>query len=141
VSREELSNRIVVLLGGRAAEALIFGDITTGAADDLARATDIAHAMVTRYGMSEEIGLLSLEEKQPMFLNNEARDRTTDYGQEVAHQVSTAVKILLDNAFKRATQILQANRNILEEMAKALLQQETLDESQLAEYKKRLNAS
>ena len=141
VSREELSNRIVVLLGGRAAEALIFGDITTGAADDLARATDIAHAMVTRYGMSEEIGLLSLEEKQPMFLNNEARDRTTDYGQEVAHQVSTAVKTLLDNAFKRATQILQANRNILEEMAKALLQQETLDESQLAEYKKRLNAS
>ena len=141
VSREELSNRIVVLLGGRAAEALIFGDITTGAADDLARATDIAHAMVTRYGMSEEIGLLSLEEKQPMFLNNEARDRTADYGQEVAHQVSTAVKTLLDNAFKRATQILQANRNILEEMAKALLQQETLDESQLAEYKKRLNAS
>ena len=141
VSREELSNRIVVLLGGRAAEALIFGDITTGAADDLARATDIAHAMVTRYGMSEEIGLLSLEEKQPMFLNNEARDRTTDYGQEVAHQVSTAVKTLLDNAFKRTTQILQANRKILEEIAKALLQQETLDESQLAEYKKRLNAS
>ena len=141
VSREVLSNRIVVLLGGRAAEALIFGDITTGAADDLARATDIAHAMVTRYGMSEEIGLLSLEEKQSMFLNNEARDRTADYGQEVAHQVSTAVKTLLDNAFKRATQILQANRNILEEMAKALLQQETLDESQLAEYKKRLNAS
>lgn len=141
VSREELSNRIVVLLGGRAAEALIFGDITTGAADDLARATDIAHAMVTRYGMSEEIGLLSLEEKQPMFLNNEARDRTTDYGQEVAHQVSTALKTLLDDAFKRATQILQANRKILEEMAKALLQQETLDESQLAEYKKRLNAS
>jgi cell division protease FtsH len=138
VSREELSNRIVVLLGGRAAEALVFGDITTGAADDLARATDIAHAMVTRYGMSDEIGLLSLEEKQPMFLNGNERDRTTDYGQEVAHQVSTAVKRLLDEAFSRSLLILRTNRDLLEEMAASLLQQETLDEKQLAEYRQRI---
>jgi cell division protease FtsH len=140
VSRDELSNRIVVLLGGRAAEALVFGDITTGAADDLARATDIAHAMVTRYGMSDEIGLLSLEEKQPMFLNGNDRDRTTDYGQEVAHQVSTAVKRLLDEAFNRSLLILKTNRGLLEEMAASLLQQETLDESQLNEFRKRIKS-
>jgi cell division protease FtsH len=137
ISSRELCNKLAVLLAGRAAEQLAFGEVTTGAADDLAKATDIAHAMVTRYGMSEEIGLMALDEKHPLFLETGVVS-TVDYGDEVARKVNSAVRRLLDSAYAEAEDILRRNEVLLHEMADQLIREETLGESALQDLRKRL---
>jgi len=138
ISQSELRNRISVLLAGRAAEQLIFSEATTGAADDLAKATDIAHAMVTRYGMSEALGLMALDIKQPQFLGQQERDMLSGYGEEIATMVSRAVREILDNTLQETLGLLKKNEAILREMATRLLQEETIDEDTLLTYKTRL---
>ena len=138
MSRKELCHRIAVLLAGRAAEKLVFNEITTGAADDLVKATDIATAMVTRYGMSEEIGMLTLETQSARFLDQKERVDAASFGPAMAERVSAAVSGLLDEAFDLATAILETNRPLLEEAARQLLAEETLSEERLRQVRARL---
>ena len=132
MSKKNLQNRIAVLLAGRAAEQLIFGEVTTGAADDLIKATDIARAMVTQYGMSDDIGLLSIDAPKSQFLDPSLADSSLRFGPDMAQRVSAAVSTLLDQAFQLATDVLSLNQSVLEESAQQLLKEETLDDQRLA---------
>ncbi|MGE0719833.1 MAG: ATP-dependent zinc metalloprotease FtsH, partial [Alphaproteobacteria bacterium] len=134
MTREELENKMCVLLGGRASEHVVFGHLSTGAADDLAKVTDIARAMVTRYGMSERLGHIALERDQRSYLSpnplaDGARERS--YSDETAAAIDEEVKEIVDAAFTRTVAILQARRAILERTARRLLEKETLDEAEL----------
>ncbi len=128
MTRGELENRMAVLLGGRAAERLIFDELSTGAADDLAKATDIARSMVTRFGMDEGLGQVALDETPSSFLGVQAPQfgMNRRYSEQTAHEIDAAVRRLVEQAFSRATEILQQRRAVLERMAKRLLETETL---------------
>lgn len=141
MSKKDLQNRIAVLLAGRAAEQLIFGEVTTGAADDLVKATDIARAMVTQYGMSDDIGMLSIDAPKSQFLDPSLADSSLRFGPDMAQRVSAAVSALLDEAFQLATDVLALNQSILEETAKQLLAEETLDDQCLAAIRETIAVS
>ena len=131
-SRSELRNRLAVLLGGRAAEALVFDEVSTGAADDLVKASDIAHDMVTRYGMSPEVGQVVYERQQPRFLDlPEGAGLERGLSEDTARRIDAAVRALVDEAFARATALLTERRALLDEGAAKLLAQETLTEADL----------
>ena len=136
MSKKDLQNRIAVLLAGRAAEQLIFGEVTTGAADDLVKATDIARAMVTQYGMSDDIGMLSIDAPKSQFLDPSLADSSLRFGPDMAQRVSAAVSTLLDEAFQ-----LALNQSILEDTAKQLLAEETLDDQCLATIRETIAVS
>lgn len=132
--RGELFDRMTVLLGGRAAERLVFGEPSTGAADDLARATDLARDMVLRFGMDDTLGPVTYADAQPSLLLGETApavhaQRTSA---ETALRIDEAVHGLLQGAFDRAHSILRENRDVLDRSAKALMAQETLDEGELS---------
>jgi len=136
MTRDELENKMAVLLGGRAAEWLVYAHLSTGAADDLAKVTDIARAMVTRYGMSKRLGHLALEREPNSFLGNEAMlglKPQHDYAESTATAIDEEVQELVQAAFQRSLSLLQARRELLERCARQLLQQETLDAEQLRE--------
>ncbi len=134
MTREELKDKMAVLLGGRAAESLIFGHLSTGAADDLSKATDIAKAMVTRYGMEENLGHVAYEgERGPGFLGD-PRFNPRPYSDETAREVDKAVQRLVQQAYDRARGILDHAREILDESAHVLLKKETLNEQDLEFY-------
>jgi len=141
MSKKDLQNRIAVLLAGRAAEQLIFGEVTTGAADDLVKATDIARAMVTQYGMSDDIGMLSIDAPKSQFLDPSLADSSLRFGPDMAQRVSAAVSTLLDEAFQLATDVLALNQSILEDTAKQLLAEETLDDQCLATIRETIAVS
>jgi cell division protease FtsH len=132
MTREELEEKMAVLLGGRAAEKLVFDHLSTGAADDLAKATDIARSMVTRYAMVPELGHVSYESESSAFLQGPAQAfRTRDYSDDTAREIDTAVRTIIQNAFDKALAILEQSRGVLEEGARQLLEQETLGEAEL----------
>jgi cell division protease FtsH len=131
MTRDELQARMAVLLGGRAAEQVVFGHLSTGAADDLARATSIARSMVMRYAMVPELGPISYEEDRDAPLGSPAL-LTRPHSDETAREIDKAVRFLVQQAFDRARGILEANRDLLRESARALLAQETLDDDALA---------
>lgn len=140
MTRAELERKIAVLLGGRAAEKLVFSELSTGAADDLARATDIARDMITRYGMDEWLGYVVFEAQQPRFLDVPGAQ---SYGgchisEQTQRRIDDAIRAFVINAFERATALLEANRDLLQSSAAALLARETLDESELAEIGRRI---
>jgi cell division protease FtsH len=124
------------LLGGRASEQLVFGEISTGAADDIARATDIARAMVLRYGMSEALGNVAYDRDHSPFLQpNFPVPQERRYGEATAHAVDRAVRELVDQAFAQASAILAKNRVLLDRTAAALLASETLSEAEITRLK------
>ena len=117
MTRDELENKMAVLLGGRAAEWLVYAHLSTGAADDLAKVTDIARAMVTRYGMSKRLGHLALEREPNSFLGNEAMlglKPQHDYAESTATAIDEEVQELVQSAFQRSVDLLQARRALLE---------------------------
>ncbi len=127
---EELENKMAVLLGGRAAEKIVFGHLSTGAADDLAKVTDIARAIVTRYGMSERLGHIALEKDRRSFLATDQpyygpQERT--YSDETAAAVDKEVRRIVDETFERTVGLLAERRDMLERTARRLLEKETLD--------------
>ncbi|WOF44970.1 ATP-dependent zinc metalloprotease FtsH [Sphingopyxis indica] len=127
ISRSELQSRMAALLGGRAAEDLIFGDVSTGAADDLQRATDIARDMVVRFGMTAELGQVAYEPETGSFLVGQTPAwRPKNYGDGTAEAIDEAVRKLIDQAFQAARAVLERNRDLLETSAKELLAKETL---------------
>ncbi|MDE2255967.1 MAG: ATP-dependent zinc metalloprotease FtsH, partial [Betaproteobacteria bacterium] len=131
MTREELENKMAVLMGGRAAEHLVFTHWSTGAADDLAKVTDIARSMVTRYAMVEKLGQMTLEEPPQSFLGGPAMPQMREYSEETAREIDCAVRELVNAAFARAEAILKERRAILEEGARQLLQRETLTDAEL----------
>ena len=127
ITTDELKNRMCVLLAGRAAEELVFGEISTGAADDLAKVTDIARQIVTRFGMSEELGQVVLEEQRASYLGENALDmRPRDYSEATAREVDLAVRKLIEQAYSRVMDILKTRRRDLEDGAALLLEMETV---------------
>ncbi|GMU45228.1 MAG: ATP-dependent zinc metalloprotease FtsH [Porticoccaceae bacterium] len=133
MSRGELERKIAVLLGGRAAEQLVFGEISTGAADDLAKATDIAHDMVTRYGMDEELGHVVYDTQTSRFLDTPAiaAPGGCQISEATQRRIDAAVRQLVTAGFDRATTILSTHRTVLEHAATELQRRETLDEASL----------
>jgi cell division protease FtsH len=135
MTRRELENKMAVLLGGRAAEHIVFGELSTGASDDLAKVTDIARSIVTRYGMTEELGLIVYEKSPHSLLGGDQPQMTyleRSYGEETAREIDATVKKIVDEAFRRTVNLLRARRPILEAGAHQLLEHETLDEHDLA---------
>ena len=132
MTREDLENKMAVLLGGRAAEAIVFRHLSTGAADDLSKSTQIAKNMVLRYGMVGELGHASYpEDEGPGFLG--ASGGQSQLSEQTAREVDLAVRALLERAFLRAKDVLLSHREVLEEAAQRLLAEETLDEEQLSD--------
>jgi cell division protease FtsH len=131
--KTELDNRIATLLGGRAAEALIFNDISTGAQNDLSRATDIARSMVTEYGMSEQLGQVYFAHKQqPNFLGV-VGPAGGQYSDETAKTIDDEVRRIVDSQFNVALRILTTHQNLLAESADKLLKDEVIEGSGLNE--------
>jgi cell division protease FtsH len=140
--QEELQNRLAVLLGGRASEMLVFGVASTGAADDLVKATDIARAIVARYGMTERLGLVAYEEPQETFLTGvRSFPQERRYSEATARDIDCAVREEIERAFAVATRVLTRARRVLEKGAQALLAKETLGEAELAALRDELAAS
>ncbi len=134
MTKEELEYKIAVLLGGRAAEKLVFNHLSTGAADDIARATDIARNMVTRYGMDEDIGFVVYEE-QPQGLLGQPRvpgPCGCSASDNTARRIDASVRRIIDDSFALSYRIVERNRSQLERCAQLLLEKETLLESDLA---------
>jgi cell division protease FtsH len=127
----ELEKRMTVLLGGRAAEEVIFGHLSTGAADDLTKATEIARSMVTRYGMVPELGHATLDSEPQTFLGMAGPRTQRTYSEETAREIDCAVRRLVGHAFDRARAVLTEERALLETSAERLLEQETLDRESL----------
>ena len=131
LTRTELLDRLDVLLGGRVAEEIVFGDISTGAQDDLQRATDLARDMVARYGMSETLGLATFEEpSRALFLDVPAFSRQA-YGAETAQLIDGEIRTLLEAARARVLETLSAHRGTLERVAGMLIEQEVVDRDAL----------
>ncbi len=142
MTRVELLNKMAVLLGGRAAEQVVFHEVSTGAADDLVRATDIARAMVLRYGMSEALGNVAYDREQSAFLQpNMPMPQNRNYSEETANKIDIAVRVLVDQALERAINILQSNRTLLDQTAEALLKTETLNQPELIKLKQAIAGS
>ncbi len=127
MTRSELLARIDVLLGGRVAEEIVFGDVSTGAQNDLQRATEIARTMITQFGMSEKLGLASLEGPRHATFLMVPTQSPKEYSEETARQIDEEVKTILSEAHSRARDILVAHRTALEELAKLLLEKEIVD--------------
>jgi cell division protease FtsH len=125
MTREELDNKMAVLLGGRAAEHLVFGHLSTGAADDLAKATDIARSMMTRFGMGTALGPVTYQTEPNSFLG-QALGSQRLYGEETAREIDVAVRGIIEAQFQRARALLATNRALLDEAARVLLAKETL---------------
>jgi cell division protease FtsH len=130
----ELENKMAVLLGGRAAEHLVFDEISTGAADDLMKVTNIARSMVTRFGMVPALGQVAYESEQSQFLATPGGGlKSREFSEATAREIDTAVKDIVDRAFTKAVKILTERRPTLERGAQLLLQKETLSEEDLRE--------
>jgi cell division protease FtsH len=130
ISREQLEDQIVGLLGGRAAEELTFNRITTGASNDLERATSIARAMVTRYGMSEALGLRVFGEDGGTVFLGRSLGEQRDYSDDTARAIDSEVTRILNHSYERAKSILLEHRDKLVKLAKTLLDVETVDRGQ-----------
>jgi cell division protease FtsH len=136
MTQEELENKMAVLLGGRASEQVVFSHLSTGAADDLRRVTDIARSMVTKYGMSERLGSVAYDRDPRTFLTGPylpVPPREQDYAEETAAAIDDEVRLLVQHAMDCALAILREKRGILERSARRLLEKETLDEKELTE--------
>jgi cell division protease FtsH len=140
MDRAELLNRMTVLLGGRAAEALTFEEVSTGAGDDLAKATDIARVMVARFGMDAKLGQVSYEPETTPLLDVPGRHdwQPRRYGEATAGAIDAAVRTLIDDAYERAVAILSRNRPLLDESAQSLLATETFSAADLKQIGARL---
>ena len=131
MTKSELLDRLAVLLGGRVAEEIIFGEISTGAHNDLQRATDIATSMVKEYGMSEKLGYVTFEkEKKALFLPS-SFGSPKEYSEETARQIDEEVKRIVDETYKRVKEILLGKKEKLIELAKLLIEKEVIEEPDL----------
>lgn len=138
ISRNQLLDQIAYAMGGRIAEEIVFKDPTTGASNDFEKATSIARTMITKYGMSAKVGSISLGSgnAEPFLGRELATNR--DWSNEMAQVVDTEVRAILDQAMDEAYKALTSNRNVLDQLAKELLEKETLNQDQVAEIFKKV---
>ena len=144
MTRDELENKMAVLMGGRAAEWIVFGHLSTGAADDLVKVTDIARAIVTRYGMTEKLGHVALEKDRRSLLATDQPyygPQEHDYSDETAATVDEEVRRIVDEAFSHAASVLTERREALEQSARLLLEKETIGEDDLAAIARRTDGA
>jgi cell division protease FtsH len=127
LTQSELRDRIRGMLGGRAAEEVVFGEITTGASNDLELATALARQMVCHYGMSEKIGLTSIAKREEFLMPGQEGFLQRDCSEETAREIDKEVKTILDRAYEEAIEILKAHRDDLEKVVEELRKSETLD--------------
>jgi cell division protease FtsH len=131
MTKTELLDRLAVLLGGRVAEEIVFGEISTGAHNDLQRATDIATSMVKEFGMSEKMGYVTFQkEKNPLFLPSSLLP-TREYSEDTAKQIDEEVKKIVDETYLRVKEILTAKKDKLGELARLLLEKEVVEDTDL----------
>ena len=130
MTKSELLDRIRCLLGGRAAEELIFGEVSTGAQNDLERATTLARQMVAMYGMNDRIGLVSCIQRQSAFLSGPDSPLQRDCSEQTAREIDEEVKHILEEAYSEAKTILIEHRGQLEKVTTVLLEKETIDGSE-----------
>jgi cell division protease FtsH len=131
MTRPELLDRLAVLLGGRVAEELVFGDVSTGAQNDLQRATDIVRSMVTEYGMSDRLGLVTYDRpRQPMFMPENFTQNKT-YSETKATQIDEEISRMIAEAHERVKKILGERRKILDDLAHLLSQKEMVQGEEL----------
>jgi cell division protease FtsH len=131
MSVEELENKMAVLLGGRGAEQLVFGEVSTGASDDLMKATDIARSMVTRYGMDGTLGQAAYETERGMFLGMPSEGGGRRFSEATAREIDVAVRERIDKVYQKTLAILRERRGELESLAAKLLEKETLTAEEL----------
>ncbi len=132
-SKTEMQDEIVVLLGGRVAEKLVLDDISTGASNDLERATAIARNMVVKYGMSEKLGSMTFgSDNSEVFIGRDY-GRTRDYSENVASQIDTEIKGIIDTAYQRCEKLIKDNMDALNRVAEALLEKETINAEEFEE--------
>lgn len=132
ISKRELSDKICILLGGRVAEIIRFGDVTTGASNDLERATQTARQMVTQFGMSDKLGLVTLGRKQhEVFLGRDIME-DRNYSEEIAYAIDQEIRAIIDDCFIRVKEIITTHRDLLESMTQLLLEKEVLEGDELA---------
>ncbi len=132
MTMSELKNRIAILLGGRAAEEVIYGEVSTGAHDDLRKATDIAKSMVKAYGMSEKLGQVSLErDRQSLFLQTGPSQTPGDYSEQTSREIDCEVRLLIDEQYERARDLIKSQEAILRNAAQVLLEKETISGEEL----------
>ena len=127
ISKTEMVEDIVELLGGRVAEKLILDDISTGAQNDIQRATTIARKMVTKYGMSDKLGPMTIGSEQDEVFIGRDLAQTRNYGEQVASEIDDEIRMIIDDSHKRCEQLLEENIDKLHKVAQALIKQEKLD--------------
>ena len=133
MSKTEMEEHIISLLGGRVAEKLILDDISTGASNDIERATSIARAMVTQYGMSERLGTITFGSNQgEVFLGRDLA-QSKEYSEETAAIIDEEIKRIIDSAYDKAIEILRSNIEKLHQVAKVLLEKEKIDGEEFEE--------
>jgi cell division protease FtsH len=129
-TRAEMLDEIVSLLGGRVAEKIVLGDISTGASNDISRATDIARKMVTRYGMSDSLGpIVYGSDHNEVFLGRDFTS-TKEYSETVAAEIDSEIRTIVENAFERCEMILREHGDKLESVAQFLLEHEKMEEDE-----------
>ena len=132
MTKSELENKVAVLLGGRIAEETIFGEASTGAQNDLIKATDIAKSMVKAYGMSEKLGTITLErERQPQFLQLPVASEKGDYSEETAREIDCEVRRIVDEQYGRVRRLLEDRKSALRQGAQVLLEREVITGAEL----------
>jgi cell division protease FtsH len=131
LTRGEILANITAILGGRVAEEIVFGEITTGAANDFEKATDLARKMVTEFGMSDKLGPLTLGAKHgPVFLGRDLVE-SRNYSEEIAYEIDKEVRRIIDECYSRARQVLTEHKPVLERISRALLERESLESDDL----------
>ncbi|MCP5002448.1 MAG: ATP-dependent zinc metalloprotease FtsH [Planctomycetes bacterium] len=141
MTREELVDRISVLLGGRAAEDLIFGEVSTGAQNDLEKATEIAKKMVKFYGMSEKLGIVTFEqENRSLFFPGNVGTKS-EYSEETAREIDLEVKKIIDETFAKTNELLGKKRDLLTRLAEILMKKEVIEKKELEEILDKENES
>jgi cell division protease FtsH len=138
-TRAEMLDQLAYMLGGRAAEELVFHDPTTGASNDIEKATSVARAMVTQYGMTERLGAIRYGQEQGEVFMGRDFGHTRDYSEDVAAAIDQEVRAFIDAAHHEAFEILVDNRDVLDALVVELLEKETLDKEQIARIFEPLN--
>jgi cell division protease FtsH len=130
-SRTRFEAELITMLGGRAAEENVFQRITTGASNDLERATDLARKMVMEYGMSEELGPMTFGEREELVFLGRSLAEHRNYSEAVARKIDVEVRRIIGNAHLRALEVMKTHRELLDSLAQLLIQKETLDEAEV----------
>ena len=132
-TRNEMLDKLAYMLGGRAAEEMVFHDPTTGASNDIEKATQLARAMVMQYGMSEKVGAVRLGQGEGEVFLGRDMGHQRDYSEQMAEVIDAEVRSMIETAHQEAYEILRENRDVLDTLVVELLDRETLDKSEVAE--------